>query len=233
VRIVGYVRVSTRKQAEGESLDAQEEAIRSWADEQGHEVAAVFVDNGRSGTLDAIDRPGLLEALALLEDGDAEALVVHRLDRLARALHVQEAVLARVWSAGAEVWEVVGSRQVLEDDPDDPMRTFVRQVTGAGAQLERGMVVARMQGGRRRKVSRNGYVGGKVPYGWEREGHGTKAVLVKLPDEQRVLRRMRGLRKRDKSYRAIADRLNADGVTAKNGGRWFHTAVRTALLRTA
>ena len=35
----------------------------------------------------------------------------------------------------------------MRDDPDDPMLTFVRQVMGASAQLERGMIRARMQGG--------------------------------------------------------------------------------------
>ena len=50
-----------------------------------------------------------------------------------------------------------------------PMRTFVRQVMGAAAQLERGLVAARMQGGRRRSASKGGYLGGKVPYGYALE----------------------------------------------------------------
>src|SRR5215831_44175 len=123
-RIVAYVRVSTANQALGDSTKAQEEAIRAWGAQHGYEIVAVRADNGRSGVLDETERPGLLAALNLIEDGEADALVVHRLDRLARALHVQEAVVARVWAVGGNVWEVVGEREVLRDDPDDPMRTF-------------------------------------------------------------------------------------------------------------
>jgi len=232
MRIVGYARVSTRKQAEGESIEAQEKEIREWAAAHGHEVVAVFVDGGESGKLDALERDGLLDSLGLIEDGDGDALAMRDLGRLARALHVQEAILARAWSAAAQVWEVARDSLVLEDDPDDPMRTFVRQVMGAGHQLEGALISSRLQRARRVKAKGGGYVGGKEPYGWERRGEGRDAVLVKLPDEQRVLGRMKRLRKQGgKSYRAIAAALNGDGIPAKGGGRWHHTAVRSVLVR--
>ena len=226
-RIVAYVRVSTANQALGDSTKAQEEAIRAWGAQRGQEIVAVHADNGRSGALDETERPGLLAALNLIEDGEADALVVHRLDRLARALHVQEAIVARVWAVGGSVWEVVGDREVLRDDPDDPMRTFVRQVMGAATQLDRGMVVARLQGGRRRKARRGGYVGGWVGYGYERAGD----RLVEVAAEQAVIERIGRLRRRGRTLRQIADRLNAEGVPAKGGGVWRHTSVRAVLMR--
>ena len=95
MRVTGYARVSTRRQALGDSAEAQEEAIRGWAEEGNHEVVAVHRDNGRSGTLDETERRALLEALNLIKDGGADALVVTDLDRLSRKLHVQEAVLSQ------------------------------------------------------------------------------------------------------------------------------------------
>jgi DNA invertase Pin-like site-specific DNA recombinase len=231
VKVVGYARVSTKQQAVSDSIAAQVEAIRKWAGRNGHEVVTVYRDNGKSGMLDAVDRPGLIGALNALEAGHAEALVVHRLDRLARALHVQEAVLSRVWAESADVWEVVGSFKVLRDDPDDPMRTFVRQVMGAAQQLERGMTVARMQGGRRRKSDNGGYVGGIVRYGWRVEGEGRDAVLVEVESEQLVLARMRKLSREDVPLRRIAAMLNEDGVPTRRGGIWRHTTIRSALKK--
>ncbi|MGH3373132.1 MAG: recombinase family protein [Actinoallomurus sp.] len=228
MKVVGYARVSTKLQTLGESLPAQRQAIEAWAEAVGHEVVDVFEDGGRSGKLADAKRPGLLDALALIETAEAEALVVHRLDRLARALHVQEAVLARVWACEAEVWEAVGARLVLEDDPDDPMRTFVRQVMGAANQLEAGMTRARLESGRRHKEASGGYGGGFVRYGWAVVGKGKNARLVEVEGEQAVLKRMRRLRKRH-TYRSIASKLNAEGVTAKGGGPWRHTSVRSAL----
>ncbi len=226
-KVVGYVRVSTANQALGDGPAAQDEAIRAWVVEHGHQVVGVCRDDGKSGTLEDTDRPALLDALALLEAGDADVLVVHRLDRLARALHVQEAVLARAWAAGASVWEVVGDREVLRDDPDDPMRTFVRQVMGAAAQLERGMVVARLQGGRRRSMARGGYVGGWIGYGYRRDGH----RLVPIDFEQRVIARLIDLRQEGATLREIAMQLNAEGIEPKNGGPWSPSGVRSVLYR--
>lgn len=231
MEVLGYVRVSTRIQADGDSVLAQSEAIHEWADEHGHEVVGICADKGRSGTLDEADRPGLLDALDALREGVASALVVHRLDRLARALHVQEAILSQVWASGGEIYEVVGDRQVLRDDPEDPMRTFVRQVMGAAQQLERGLTVARMQGGRKRKAERSGYIGGKVPYGYEREGRGRAARLLPVPGEQRVIERIVRLRRRGRSLREIAARLNGDGIAAKEGRPWGHTGVAAVLRR--
>lgn len=231
MRVVGYVRVSTRQQTLGDSMEAQEEAIRAWAEAAGHVVVAILEDGGESGKLAEDQRPGLLAALSMLEAGEAEALVVQRLDRLARALHVQEAVLARAWLSEAEVWEAVGARLVLQDDPDDPMRTFVRQVMGAANQLEASMVATRLRGGRRHKEAQGGYGGGFVRYGWSVVGQGKDAKLVEVEEEQAVLKRMRRLRRRH-TFRAIAAKLNAEGVPAKGGGPWRHTSVRSA-LRTA
>jgi len=104
-----------------------EEACRAWAEREQHEVVAVHSDRGLSGKLGPEDRPGLAAALNELEGNRAEGLVVHRLDRFARELHVQEAALARAWTAGGRIFEAVEG-EVQRDDPDDPMRTFVRQV---------------------------------------------------------------------------------------------------------
>jgi DNA invertase Pin-like site-specific DNA recombinase len=229
MRIAGYVRVSTKRQTKGESLDAQEEAIRTWADEAGHEVVAIYRDAGRRGALDAADRPGLLAALGAIEDGEADALVVLNLGRLARALHVQEAVLSQVWEADGRTYEAGPDREVLQDDPDDPMRTFVRQVMGAAHQLEAAQIRQRLQGARRRKAGRGGYVGGRVRYGWRVEGEGRSAQLVEVEAEQEVLKRMRELHRQRVPLRRIAVMLNADGIPAKQGGPWRHTSIRSTL----
>ncbi|MDP8942590.1 MAG: recombinase family protein [Actinomycetota bacterium] len=145
---------------------SQEEACRAWAAREGHEVVALHRDGGLSGRLGPEDRPGLAAALGELEDGEADGLVVHRLDRFARELHVQEAALARAWTGGGRVFEAVEG-EVPRDDPDDPYRRFVRQVMGAAAELERGMFANRLRQARRRKRQRGGYAGGpSVPSGF-------------------------------------------------------------------
>jgi hypothetical protein len=66
-RLGAYVRVSTIEQAEkGYGLDVQREAIRKAARQLGAKVVTWTADEGKNGTLDAVDRPGLLDALTRL-----------------------------------------------------------------------------------------------------------------------------------------------------------------------
>ncbi len=78
-----YLRVSTDKQAErGFSLPAQEEACRTYAAAHGFSVAQIFKDEGESAR--SSDRPQLQEMLSHCGDDGIEAVIVHKVDRLAR-----------------------------------------------------------------------------------------------------------------------------------------------------
>ena len=197
LRAVLYARVSVSNGSD--SLDAQLEACREWAAEQGFEVVAEHVDDGISGAKGDDERAGLASALALIEDGAAEGVVCHRADRLARQLHLSEAILARVWAAGGRVFCVDGG-EIIEDDSSDPMRVFCRQVLAAAAQLERGLIIARMQGGRRRARAAGRHIGGTRPFGYDVREDGQ---LVEREDEQATIRRLRELRAKGLGLRAI------------------------------
>ncbi|MDP9387297.1 MAG: recombinase family protein [Actinomycetota bacterium] len=140
MRVVGYVRVSTDRQVEdGAGLEVQWRAVRAWCRAHGHRLVALVADEGVSGTL--ADRPALAEALALLREGTARGLVVHRLDRLARDLIVQEQLLAELWRMDTTVSSTSSAQDAyLSDDPADPSRRLIRQVLGAVSDYERAMV---------------------------------------------------------------------------------------------
>jgi DNA invertase Pin-like site-specific DNA recombinase len=224
---IAYERVSTDRQAEeGFGLDVQDDQIRRWCDGHGHRLVAVHRDEGISGTKDTADRPGLAKALTSLE-GSAELLVVARLDRLARALTVQEAVLAQAWKRGGRV-VAVDAGEIMPDDPDDPMRTAMRQMMGVFAQLDRAMVVARMRAGRRAKEAKGGYAGRGSPRFGQRSESGE---LVADSLEQATIARMVELSGRGCSLREIARQLEADGFRPKRGGVWHPTVIRRTLAR--
>jgi len=143
MKVVAYVRVSTGKQVEeGLGLADQEQACRAWARQHGHQVLAAFRDEGVSGTKELEHRLGLAEALAAVKDGQAGAIVVYRLDRLARDLVLQEQLLAEVWRSG-ELFSTAGGEANLHDDPEDPSRRLIRQVLGAVSEYERAMIALR------------------------------------------------------------------------------------------
>jgi DNA invertase Pin-like site-specific DNA recombinase len=218
------MRVSTDGQVDGFGLQAQADAVATWASKHGHKIVEVFSDQGVSGTTDAFDRDGLSSAIEAIEAGSADGLLVARMDRLARALTVQEAILAHIWQRGGLIFTADGG-PVLADDPDDPLRTFLRLVVGSASQLDRALIVKRLRDGRRIKAEQGGYVGGSPRYGWRAEG----GDLVEHPVEQAVIVRMAELRSSGLSMNAIAAALNAEGAPSKRGGVWRADSVARVL----
>ena len=97
--MLGYSRVSTEEQADSRAgLDAQEHAIRDEAKRRGWEVT-MLSDPGKSGKF---VNPQLRKALELLATGQADGLVVAKMDRLARsvghAVDVLNLAKAQGWS---------------------------------------------------------------------------------------------------------------------------------------
>lgn len=230
MRLVAYLRVSSEGQLEGYGLDVQEKAVRHFAKKGGHQLTKIITDAGVSGATDALDRPGLAAALVALREGEADGLVVARLDRLARALTVQEATLAICWAAGAQVL-TVDQGVVLRDDPDDPMRTALRQVVGVFSELERRLVTKRLRDGRAAKAATGRKAVGAYAFGYRAGGQGRARDAVLDPEEAATVGRVLALRADGHSYRIIAARLNEDAVPAKRGGRWHPMTVRAVALR--
>jgi DNA invertase Pin-like site-specific DNA recombinase len=82
---VAYCRVSTEEQAaEGFSIDGQAEKLHAYAEL--HDLGPVMLieDPGRSGK--NLERPGLQQLLAMVEQGRVTNVLVWRLDRLSRNL---------------------------------------------------------------------------------------------------------------------------------------------------
>jgi DNA invertase Pin-like site-specific DNA recombinase len=234
VRVVGYVRTSSKTKDDQEaSRPEQEWAIRGWCRRHGHQLVGYRHDEGLSGTNGLADRPGLGEALAMLRAGRADGLVVRELDRLSRDLMVQEAVFADVWklrSATAVLSTKPGEEQnCSRDDPLDPSRKFIRRQLGLAAEFQRDLIVARLAGGKRAKAAHGGYTCGAPRYGVQVDCQAHE--LFPDPAEQATLDRIRQLHREGVPIRGIAARLNADGVPAKRGGRWHPTTVARVLGR--
>ncbi len=85
MQAIGHVRVSTDRQAEhGVSLEAQESKIRAMSTIHSAELLEVIVDGGESA--ESLNRPGVQRLLALINSGQAQAVIVAKLDRLTRSV---------------------------------------------------------------------------------------------------------------------------------------------------
>ncbi len=147
-RVVGYIRVSTAEQVDGFGLEVQEQAVRAYCRSNGLRLVAMFSDEGLSGSNGLDTRRGLCEALAHVETGQASAVVVYRLDRLAHDLILQEVTIQRLQAIGAAVLSV----SEPDTDSDDPTKVLLRQMLGAFGQYERCVIRGRMASGKAAKA---------------------------------------------------------------------------------
>ena len=79
----GYIRVSTPKQGRGVSLDEQRAAISAYADRQGFKIANWFVETETAAKLGRTEYTKMFKAL---ERGQAQGVIIHKIDRGARNL---------------------------------------------------------------------------------------------------------------------------------------------------
>jgi DNA invertase Pin-like site-specific DNA recombinase len=207
IRAFGYVRVSTDQQSEsGAGLAAQRHTIESEATRRGWQLVDVAIDAGFSGKTMA-NRPALAAALTAVEGGDADVLVVAKLDRLSRSVADFATLLDR---AQREGWGLVALD--LGVDTTTPAGELVANVMAAVSQWERRAIGQRT-----------------------REGLAAKrAAGVRLGRPQvlpaTVVNRIVAERKAGCTLQGIADRLTADKVpTARGGSIWRQSSVSGVL----
>jgi DNA invertase Pin-like site-specific DNA recombinase len=222
---VGYLRVSTDEQANGE--DAQRAAIERWAAAAGVRVVAWHADHGVSGAAPLDRRPGLLAAVDAVAAAGAGALVVARRDRLARDVMAAAMVEGLVSRAGARVVSAAG--EGTDGDATDPAALLMRRLVDAFAEYERALIKSRTRAALAVKACRGELVG-TAPLGQRVAADGVQ--LEADPREAEALALVAQLRADGLSVRKIAAELNARGVPAR-GASWHPTTVARLLSRGA
>jgi DNA invertase Pin-like site-specific DNA recombinase len=208
---IGYVRVSTDRQAEqGVSLEAQEAKIRAMATVQGAELLDVIVDGGESAK--SLNRPGLQRLMALVNGGKVQAVVVAKLDRLTRSVKDLCGLL--------ELFEkrkvaLISVAEAL--DTGSAAGRLVITIMGAVSQWEREAIGERTRDALRHKRS-NGERVGNIEFGFRLSADGRH--LEPNPDEQAALTEIRNLRGKGHTLRGIATKLNNSGHRTRRGTEW-------------
>ena len=186
MRLAGYVRDSTREQAEhGFGLDGQERGIRKWAKANGHRLGSQYT---LTRACPAATASRIASACLWHSRQCATARPKGSLWLALIALLARSQCRKRVGRLGGNPFNA-DSGGVLPDDPDNPMRTAMRQMVGVFAELERRMVVKRLRDGRRWKAELDGFAYGSPTLGQRAEDD----ELVTDEDESVTLARIREL----------------------------------------
>lgn len=206
MNVIGYSRVSTSDQEDnGHGLDAQERRIREACDQRGWQLVEI-VREGASGK--DLRRDGLQGALQRLARGEADGLVVAKMDRLSRSL-IDFALLLD-WFRDARVALVALD---FDLDTSTPTGELMAQMLMAVAQWERRAIGART----------------KDALGVLRAA-GRPVNQGAVADRPDLVARIRDLRAEDKSLREICGVLESEGwATVRQGARWHPSALQAVL----
>ncbi len=201
--VITYRRVSTDEQVvSGLGLEAQRNTLTAELAARGWAESYSAVDAGVSGSVAPRERPALAEALAMLEAGEADALVVAKLDRASRSMGD---LVDLMKTASEQAWDLVALD--LGVDTSTPMGKAMASMAGAFAELERELISERT----------------KAALAVRR----AQGVKLGRPSEQSAenLDRIAELTRQGLGLRRIADTLNAEGRTTARGGLWHPTGI--------
>ncbi len=197
-----YARLSVSKE-ESVSIDRQLAAARKYAEGRGWQVVGEFVDDGVSATANRPeDRKGWS---ALLDAPDFQAVVIWKIDRLARRvldfLHVDEVLQER------------GAGLVAVEDPIDmttPMGRAFATILAVFGEMEAAAIASRVRAARAHLLTEGRWVGGGIPYGYASSPNpdGPGFILVKDPERIEWLTRMVRLAQDGKTINGIATWLD-------------------------
>jgi DNA invertase Pin-like site-specific DNA recombinase len=217
--LVGYLRVSTGRQGRsGLGLEAQREALRVFAADQGYQIAREFIEVESGTGAEALERR--LQLAAALEDARRRrcAIVVAKLDRLSRDVAFISSLMShRVRFIVTELGE--------EANP------FTLHLFAALAEREAAVISARTKAALAAAKGRGVQLGGpKLAQAREIALENIKANADRsaanvLPVIKEIMRAGAT------SLRDVAEALNARGIPTQRGGRWHPQSVANVLAR--
>ena len=220
MKTVGYVRVSTDRQAEhGVSLEAQEAKIRAMAIVQGSDLIDVIVDGGESAK--SLNRPGLQRLLGLVSGGTVGGVIVAKLDRLTRSVKDLCGLLEMFERRKVALISVAESL-----DTGSAAGRLVITIMGAVSQWEREAIGERTRDALRHKRSQGQRIG-NIAFGFRLAGDGH--YLEEEPVEQAALAEIRRLRGEGATLRGIAAALNQGAYQTRRGTPWRLESVARVL----
>lgn len=207
MRAIGYARVSSDEQAKsGAGLAAQRSAIEAEAERHGWDLTEIIEDAGFSAK--DLKRPGVCDALGRLERGDADVLVVSKLDRLSRSV-IDCATLME--ASKRQGWGLVALDLAL--DTTSPSGEAMAAMMAVFSQLERKLIGQRTREALEKKREQGVVLG--------------RPRLI----QENVASLIRGHREGGMTLREVAEELHRDGIHPPGGGAWRPSTLHGVLAR--
>jgi DNA invertase Pin-like site-specific DNA recombinase len=195
-----YIRVSTDDQELGRA--AQEQACIRYAELRKLGDVQVYCDVGVSGSTPLDKRPQGGQLVGDIDDGEVDAVVAVRLDRLFR--DTADTLTTVKW------WDTLDVALHLLDmggsavDTSSPIGRLLITVLAGMAEFERQLIAERTAAAKRAQRARGEYLGGTVPFGFELDDR----QLVPHEEERNIAAVALHERSQGKTWDQVAKLLN-------------------------
>ena len=220
MKTIGYIRVSSKKQIDNNSLELQKEKIEKYADYKDLGEVTIYADEGISGR--SVDkRESLKQVMELIKQGAVAHFIVYSISRMGRnlkesvelsemlnkhnvRLHILDLDIDTSNANGKMVFGIMASiAQYKSDDLSDKVKETISYLKEEGVQHSRPIL------------------------GFSQSGKGSK--LQPIPEEMQTVKRVFSLRRNGASMICIARELNDSGQKSKRGGKFYESTVKKIL----
>lgn len=214
-----YTRVSTEEQKNGGySLQAQEDELIKYAEQKGSKIAGVYCDGGYSGK--DFNRPEFQRMMRDLDRGEFQIILSWRVDRISRNnKDVLTLIENELKPRNCKL--LISSGDI--DSSTDNGFMFI-SLLGSLAQYERSSIISRVKLGMQKRAESGLWNGGLI-YGYDCVGK--RLCINEL--EKEVVRNIYQMRLNGMGYKAIANRLNEQGIKTKMGKLFSIFGIKTIL----
>jgi site-specific DNA recombinase len=218
IRVIGYVRISDENE-ESTSIARQIEVVQKYAAGRDDlELIDTLEDVSYSASKLRLNRPGLLEARKRVAQGEADGILVWRLDRVARSV-VDFGTLIE------EGTHVISATENL--DMTTPLGRAFASILQVFAEMEAATIKERVRQSvdYLRRVGR--FAGGVTPYGYQPCPHpdGRGRALEPNPEEAKIVREMVDRILAGESRYSIARDLTQRKIPTRRGAEWSVTGI--------
>lgn len=171
-----YCRVSSKDQVENYSLPLQEKICRDYAKRCGYEVIEIFVEKGESAK--TIDRTQLKKLLDFVSKNHKRinAIIVPKLDRLARNMVDFTGLVASFSKLGIDI------KSATENIDDSPAGKLTKNMIAVIAQFDNDMRSERTKGGMREAIQEGRWCW-RAPVGLKQSRDANDKTLL-IPSEE-------------------------------------------------
>ncbi len=222
MKAFGYVRVSGKGQVSGDGFDRQELSIRTYAKKHKIDIIKIYYEEGISGTKDETERPAFQEMVTDILTNGVRTVIVESLDRLARELQIQEALMSFLAMKDIDLHSARTEQNITEEFKSDPLRKAMIRIQAVFSELEKDQLVRKLKVARQRKKQQTGKCEGRKGYS-------------DSPEAQEILKEIKRLRRKRNgkhmAYSKVAETMNESGLRSMDGVLFTSNNIRSIIHR--